>query len=116
MMSERLPALSARELIAVLERLGFAHRPLTGTSHRRFIHPDGRRTTVPVHPGQVIGRGLLRKIPRTLRSRLKSSRGCFEGGNQPFRQVICFRNWGVVQLIPRVSHFRSLCIMRTPEG
>jgi predicted RNA binding protein YcfA (HicA-like mRNA interferase family) len=30
----------------------------------RFIHDDGRRVTVPVHSGQDIGRGLLRKILR----------------------------------------------------
>ena len=27
-------------------------------------HPDGRATVVPVHPGEDIGRGLLRKIIR----------------------------------------------------
>jgi len=52
---------TARQLIAVLERLGFKHRALTATSHRRYVHPDGRRTTVPMHQGQDIGRGLLRK-------------------------------------------------------
>jgi len=61
-MGEKLPVLTARQVISVLERLGFQIRPLTATSHRRYVHPDGRRTTVPVHPGQDIGRGLLRKI------------------------------------------------------
>lgn len=61
-MSHRLPVLKPRELTALLERLGFHERPLTATSHRRFVHPDGRRTTVPIHPGQDIGRGLLRRI------------------------------------------------------
>jgi predicted RNA binding protein YcfA (HicA-like mRNA interferase family) len=28
------------------------------------VHPDGRKTTVPVHKGKDIGRGLLRKILR----------------------------------------------------
>ncbi len=27
-------------------------------------HPDGRTTVVPIHPGEDIGRGLLRKIIR----------------------------------------------------
>jgi predicted RNA binding protein YcfA (HicA-like mRNA interferase family) len=58
----RLPILKPKELISILERLGFLHRPLKGTSHRRYVHPDGRRTTVPVHQGIDIGRGLLRKI------------------------------------------------------
>lgn len=59
---EGLPVLSAREIISVLERLGFQHRRLKATSHRRYVHPDGRRTTVPIHKGRDIGRGLLRKI------------------------------------------------------
>lgn len=29
-----------------------------------LIHPDGRSTIVPIHPGQEIGPGLLRKIIR----------------------------------------------------
>jgi len=61
-MSHRLPVLTAKRIITILERLGFQHRPLTATSHRRYVHPDGRRTTVPLHPGRDIGRGLLRKI------------------------------------------------------
>jgi len=65
-MSDRLPILTSRQIIAVLERLGFQHRPLGATSHRRYVHPDGRRTTVPAHPGQDIGRGLLRKILRDI--------------------------------------------------
>jgi predicted RNA binding protein YcfA (HicA-like mRNA interferase family) len=30
----------------------------------RLRHSDGRVVTVPVHPGQELGRGLLRKILR----------------------------------------------------
>lgn len=33
-------------------------------SHARFRHEDGRVVTVPIHQGQDIGRGLLRKILR----------------------------------------------------
>lgn len=61
-MRHELPMLTARDVVAVLERLGFIQRALTGTSHRRYVHPDGRRTTIPFHIGQGIGRGLLRKI------------------------------------------------------
>ena len=35
-------------------------------SHWQFEHPDGRRTTIPVHKGQDIGPGLLRKILRDI--------------------------------------------------
>lgn len=61
-MAEKLPVVTARELIAVVESLGFRLRSLDATSHRRYIHPDGRKTTIPVHKGRDIGRGLLRRI------------------------------------------------------
>jgi predicted RNA binding protein YcfA (HicA-like mRNA interferase family) len=66
MEGRRLPILKPKELIAVLLRLGFVEKPLKATSHRRYSHPDGRKTTVPVHPGTDISRGLLRKIIRDL--------------------------------------------------
>ena len=59
---DRLPVLKARQIILVLERLGFKHRKLKATSHRRYFHSNGRKTNIPIHPGQDIGRGLLRKI------------------------------------------------------
>ena len=65
-MGGKLPRVTARELIKVLEGLGFVCKPLAGTSHRRFTHSDGRRTTVPVHQADTIGPGLLRKILRDI--------------------------------------------------
>ncbi len=62
-MSERLPALSARQIIKVLERHGFVCVRQSG-SHAIFRHADGRGTTVPVHGKRDIGRGLLRQIMR----------------------------------------------------
>lgn len=56
-----VPVISARKLIKVLNKLGFVDVRSRG-SHHRFIHPDGRKTTVPVHQGRDIPRGLLRKI------------------------------------------------------
>ena len=58
-----LPALTSRELISALRRAGFEIVRQRG-SHARLQHPDGRATTVPVHAGEDIGRGLLRKILR----------------------------------------------------
>ncbi len=58
-----LPMLTAREVIRALERAGFQIQRQTG-SHARLKHPDGRVVTVPIHSGQDIGRGLLRKILR----------------------------------------------------
>jgi len=59
----RLPLLRGREVIAALQRAGFAILRSKG-SHHFMQHPDGRRTVVPVHAGEIIGPGLLSKIPR----------------------------------------------------
>jgi predicted RNA binding protein YcfA (HicA-like mRNA interferase family) len=59
----KLPVLKAQELIRILESTGFEVIRQKG-SHVRMKHPDNRLVTIPVHPGQDIGRGLLRKILR----------------------------------------------------
>jgi predicted RNA binding protein YcfA (HicA-like mRNA interferase family) len=59
----RLPQVTGRALIQALERAGFEVVRIKG-SHHRLEHPDGRRTTVPVHRGETIGPGLLGKIRR----------------------------------------------------
>ena len=64
MTDEPLPILRSSELINALERMGFVLTRKSPGSHQRYAHPDGRRTTVPVHEGKTIGRGLLRKILR----------------------------------------------------
>jgi predicted RNA binding protein YcfA (HicA-like mRNA interferase family) len=64
---EKIPVVTARQIIMVLEHLGFKHRKLKATSNHRYVHPDGRRTTIPIHPGQDIGRGLLRKILKDIK-------------------------------------------------
>jgi predicted RNA binding protein YcfA (HicA-like mRNA interferase family) len=52
-----LPILKPRELIRALGRMGFNLVRQSKGSHRQFEHPDGRRTTVPVHKGRDIGPG-----------------------------------------------------------
>ena len=59
----KLPILTAKQTIRILEKIGFEVARQRG-SHVRLKHPDGRVVTVPVHSGQDIGRGLLRKILR----------------------------------------------------
>lgn len=59
----KLSPISAKELIKILEKQGFEVVHQKG-SHVRLKHPDGRRTTVPMHSGENIGVGLLRKILR----------------------------------------------------
>jgi predicted RNA binding protein YcfA (HicA-like mRNA interferase family) len=58
-----LPMLTARAVIRALEKAGFQVQRQTG-SHARLKHTDGRVVTVPIHAGQDIGRGLLRKMLR----------------------------------------------------
>lgn len=59
-----LPVLKPRKLIRALEKAGFRIVRKSRGSHRQLEHPDGRRTTVPVHKGRDIGPGLLKKILR----------------------------------------------------
>ena len=60
-MSPKLPILSGEEICKILKKLGFEEIRQRG-SHRYLKHPDGRCTTVPIHPGRDVGRGLLREI------------------------------------------------------
>jgi predicted RNA binding protein YcfA (HicA-like mRNA interferase family) len=62
-MSERLPALTAKQVMKIIERHGFVFARQSG-SHAIFCHADGRRTTVPIHGKRTLGRGLLRQIMR----------------------------------------------------
>jgi predicted RNA binding protein YcfA (HicA-like mRNA interferase family) len=61
-----LPILRPGDLVRALERLEFQRTRGSRGSHLRYVHPDGRRTTVPMHKGKTIGRGLLRKILRDI--------------------------------------------------
>lgn len=58
-----LPMLKADEVIRSLQRHGFVVVRQKG-SHARLRHNDGRVTSIPNHPGQDIGKGLLKKILR----------------------------------------------------
>jgi len=51
------------QLVRALQKLGFDLVRTRG-SHHFVRHPDGRCTVVPVHRGEVIGRGLLAQILR----------------------------------------------------
>ena len=59
----QVPVLKPREVIAILAALGFEEVRQRG-SHKRFRHPDGRATTVPVHAGRDLSPILLRRIAR----------------------------------------------------
>ena len=59
-MSRLLPV-SGREMCKILEMLGFQKVHQVG-SHVRYVHPDGRKTVVPVHGNEELGTGLIKEI------------------------------------------------------
>ncbi len=59
----KLPIVAAKQVISALEKIGFEILRQRG-SHVRLKHTDGRVVTIPVHSGQNLGKGLLRKILR----------------------------------------------------
>ena len=62
-MTPKLPSFNSRQVISILKRRGFALDRQSG-SHAVFNHPDGRRTTVPIHGKCDLGKGILRQIMR----------------------------------------------------
>ena len=56
-----LPSVRGDRVVRALEKAGFKVARITG-SHHIMRHPDGRGTTVPVHPGHDIAKGTLRGI------------------------------------------------------
>ncbi len=59
----KLPALSGKELIKILNGFGFEIIRIKG-SHHFIRHSDGRSTVVPIHGKETIGAGLFHKILR----------------------------------------------------
>tara|TARA_Y100000310_G_C20627448_1_gene786748 strand:+ start:1353 stop:1586 length:234 start_codon:yes stop_codon:yes gene_type:complete len=59
----KLITISGKKMCKLLEKLGFEKIYGKG-SHIRFKHPGGRRTVVPVHGNEDLGKGLLREILR----------------------------------------------------
>jgi predicted RNA binding protein YcfA (HicA-like mRNA interferase family) len=56
-----VPSLRGERVVRALERAGFKVARVAG-SHHIMRHPDGRGTTVPVHPGRDLAKGTLRNI------------------------------------------------------
>lgn len=51
------------EVTRVLERLGFIRIRQSG-SHAVYHHADGRWTTVPIHKGRQLGKGIPKENPK----------------------------------------------------
>lgn len=57
----KLIPISGKKFCKILEKLEFQKSYGKG-SHIRFKHPDGRKTVIPVHGNESLGKGLLRAI------------------------------------------------------
>jgi predicted RNA binding protein YcfA (HicA-like mRNA interferase family) len=57
---------SGKEFCKILEKLGFEKVYGKG-SHIRFKHFDGRRTVVPVHGNEKLGKGLILEILKQIK-------------------------------------------------
>ncbi|MFH1290090.1 MAG: type II toxin-antitoxin system HicA family toxin [Nanoarchaeota archaeon] len=62
----KLVPVSGKKMCKLLENLGFQAIHAKG-SHIRFKHEDGRRTVVPVHGNEDLGKGLISAILRQIK-------------------------------------------------
>lgn len=60
-MSSELPRVTAREIVAVLEKGGFLFIRQSG-SHRMYKNSKGRRVTVPFHGSKILHPKVLKSI------------------------------------------------------
>jgi len=60
-----MPSARAEEFRRAAVRMGFQRMRQTG-SHERWIHPDGRAVTIPIHGGREIGPPLYNQILKQL--------------------------------------------------
>ncbi len=56
-----IPEITGKRMISALKKAGFTVARIKG-SHHFLIHSDGRRTIIPVHGNETIGKGLFAKI------------------------------------------------------
>ncbi len=60
-MIDAINPLPARKVIKALENIGFRQIRQKG-SHPFMRHPDVRTTLITIHPGEKIGKGMIRKM------------------------------------------------------
>ncbi len=69
----KLNLISGRDMCKIVEKIGFTRIHQVG-SHVRYVHNDGRKTVVPVHGNEILGRGLINEILK----QIKLSREAYE--------------------------------------
>ncbi len=62
----KLVPISGREMCKLVEKRGFQKVHQVG-SHVRYVHPDGRKTTIPVHGNEDLGKGLILEILKQIK-------------------------------------------------
>ncbi len=62
-MSEKLPRLTAKEIIKILAKWGFVPDRQKG-SHKIYITSDGLRATVPIHSNKILHPKIVKTILR----------------------------------------------------
>ena len=62
-MSDKLPQVTATEVIRVLEHVGFFLARQSG-SHKIYKNREGKRVTVPYHTGKILHPKVLKSILR----------------------------------------------------
>lgn len=60
-MNGKLPKVTAKEIIAVLEKAGFILSRQSG-SHKIYKNCDGKRVTIPYHSGKILHPKVLKSI------------------------------------------------------
>ena len=60
-MSQGLPKITAKEIIIILEKLGFYLARQSG-SHKIYKNTEGKRITVPFHAGKILHPKILKSI------------------------------------------------------
>ena len=60
-----MPSARAEDFRRAATQLGFERKRQRG-SHERWIHPDGRAVTIPIHDGKEIGQPLYNLIVKQL--------------------------------------------------
>ena len=60
-MTKRLPRITARQIIKILENKGFVLVRQSG-SHKIYKNSEGQRVTVPFHSGKILHPKLLKSI------------------------------------------------------
>jgi predicted RNA binding protein YcfA (HicA-like mRNA interferase family) len=62
-MSPKTPRLTAKNIIAVVEKIGFVLVRQSG-SHRIYKNSAGKRVTIPFHAGKILHPKILKSILR----------------------------------------------------